>query len=151
MIADFGEIKQVVQEQVLARVDHRNLNDVLENPTAENIARWIWEVLEPRLPGLSEVRLYEIPDSLRHLPRAGWPLSSRSARRGATAAAAGDRCGSSTRWGSRTRSAAPTTWRDAGASGRGLAATIWSTDTGRPRREVLRGAHRRAPRATSWR
>ncbi|WP_242343256.1 6-carboxytetrahydropterin synthase QueD [Anaeromyxobacter terrae] len=63
MIADFGEVKRIVQEQVLARVDHRTLNDVLENPTAENIARWIWEVLEPHLPGLAEVRLYEIPDS----------------------------------------------------------------------------------------
>jgi 6-pyruvoyltetrahydropterin/6-carboxytetrahydropterin synthase len=63
MIADFGEVKRIVQEQVLARVDHRNLNDVLENPTAENIARWIWEVLEGHVPGLAAVRLYEIPDS----------------------------------------------------------------------------------------
>ncbi len=63
MIADFGEIKRVVQEHVLARVDHRDLNDVLENPTAENISRWIWEALDGRLPGLAEVRLYEIPDS----------------------------------------------------------------------------------------
>ena len=63
MIADFGVLKQVVQEEVLARVDHRNLNDILDNPTAENIARWIWEALEPHVPGLAEVRLYEIPDS----------------------------------------------------------------------------------------
>jgi 6-pyruvoyltetrahydropterin/6-carboxytetrahydropterin synthase len=63
MIADFGVIKAKVQEHLLARVDHRDLNDVLENPTAENIARWIWEVLQPHLPGLVEVRLYEIPDS----------------------------------------------------------------------------------------
>ena len=63
MIADFGTIKEVVGEEVLARADHRNLNDVLDNPTAENIARWIWEVLAPRVPGLCEVRLYEIPDS----------------------------------------------------------------------------------------
>jgi 6-pyruvoyltetrahydropterin/6-carboxytetrahydropterin synthase len=63
MIADFGEIKREVQEQVLARVDHRHLNDILENPTAENIARFIWEALEGKLHGLSEVRLYEIPDS----------------------------------------------------------------------------------------
>jgi 6-pyruvoyltetrahydropterin/6-carboxytetrahydropterin synthase len=48
---------------VLARVDHRNLNDILDNPTAENIARWVWETLQPHLPGLAEVRLYEIPDS----------------------------------------------------------------------------------------
>ena len=63
MIADFGEIKDVVAAEVLARVDHRNLNDVLENPTAENIARWIWETLVPRMPALVEVRLFEIPDS----------------------------------------------------------------------------------------
>jgi 6-pyruvoyltetrahydropterin/6-carboxytetrahydropterin synthase len=62
MIADFGVLKQVVQEEVLARVDHRNLNDILDNPTAENIARWIWEALATRLPGLAEVRLFEIPD-----------------------------------------------------------------------------------------
>jgi 6-pyruvoyltetrahydropterin/6-carboxytetrahydropterin synthase len=63
MIADFGVLKQVVQEHVLSRADHRNLNDILDNPTAENIARWIWEALAPHLPGLCEVRLYEIPDS----------------------------------------------------------------------------------------
>ncbi len=62
MIADFGKIKEVVAEEVLSRADHRNLNDVLDNPTAENIARWIWEVLAPRVTGLCEVRLYEIPD-----------------------------------------------------------------------------------------
>jgi 6-pyruvoyltetrahydropterin/6-carboxytetrahydropterin synthase len=62
MIADFGRIKELVGGEVLARVDHRDLNDILENPTAENIARWIWEALAPRLPGLAEVRLHEIPD-----------------------------------------------------------------------------------------
>jgi len=63
MIADFGVIKQLVGDRVLAKVDHRTLNDTLDNPTAENIARWIWEELEGALPGLAEVRLYEIPDS----------------------------------------------------------------------------------------
>ena len=63
MVADFGRVQAIVQEHVLARADHRTLNDVLENPTAENIARWIWESLEGLLPGLAEVRLYEIPDS----------------------------------------------------------------------------------------
>jgi 6-pyruvoyltetrahydropterin/6-carboxytetrahydropterin synthase len=61
MVADFGRIQAIVQEHVLARVDHRTLNDILENPTAENIARWVYEVLAPHLAGLSEVRLFEIP------------------------------------------------------------------------------------------
>ena len=63
MLVDFGDLKRVVADRVLALVDHRTLNDVLENPTAENIARWIWDALAPHLPGLAEVRLYEIPDS----------------------------------------------------------------------------------------
>lgn len=73
MVADFGDVKALVQEHVLQRIDHRDLNDVLENPTAENIARWIWELLAPRLSGLAEVRLWEIPDSCVTYrgPRAG--------------------------------------------------------------------------------
>ena len=63
MVADFGQVKGAVQELVLSRCDHRTFNDFLENPTAENIARWIWEALERPLPGLAEVRLWEIPDS----------------------------------------------------------------------------------------
>jgi 6-pyruvoyltetrahydropterin/6-carboxytetrahydropterin synthase len=61
MIIDFGVLQQQVGERVLARVDHQVLNDVLENPTAENIARWLFETLAPGLPGLAEVRLFEIP------------------------------------------------------------------------------------------
>jgi 6-pyruvoyltetrahydropterin/6-carboxytetrahydropterin synthase len=60
-VADFGRIQAIVQEHVLVRADHRTLNDVLDNPTAENIARWAYEALAPHLPGLAEVRLYEIP------------------------------------------------------------------------------------------
>lgn len=38
MVVDFSLIKQLVKE----RLDHKNLNEVLEfNPTAENLARWI--------------------------------------------------------------------------------------------------------------
>ena len=31
----------------------------LENPTSENIARWIWKNLKPVLPSLSEVEIRE--------------------------------------------------------------------------------------------
>ena len=61
MVADFGRIQEIVKEHVFDRVDHRTLNDVLDNPTAENIARWVFETLAPCLPGMCEVRLYEIP------------------------------------------------------------------------------------------
>ncbi|WP_044155653.1 6-pyruvoyl trahydropterin synthase family protein, partial [Escherichia coli] len=40
---------------VLLRLDHYCLNEVegLENPTAENIAAWIWHRTKDGLPGLS--------------------------------------------------------------------------------------------------
>lgn len=42
------------------QLDHHYLNDVegLSNPTSENLARWIWERLEGKLP-LAEVRIDE--------------------------------------------------------------------------------------------
>jgi 6-pyruvoyltetrahydropterin/6-carboxytetrahydropterin synthase len=43
------------------QLDHRYLNEVegLANPTSENLARWIWERLKLRLPGLSRVTINE--------------------------------------------------------------------------------------------
>jgi 6-pyruvoyltetrahydropterin/6-carboxytetrahydropterin synthase len=61
MVADFGRLQDIVREHVLSRTDHQTFNDVLENPTAENIARWIHERLKPHLPSLVEIRLYEVP------------------------------------------------------------------------------------------
>ncbi|MEE1562483.1 MAG: 6-carboxytetrahydropterin synthase QueD, partial [Alphaproteobacteria bacterium] len=59
-VMDFAEITQAWQplHDVL---DHHYLNEVegLENPTSENIARWIWERLKPELPGLSKITLHE--------------------------------------------------------------------------------------------
>ena len=62
MIADFGDVKRVVQELVLARVDHQTLNDFLENPTAENMAAWFWQQLTPAIEGLAELKLWENPE-----------------------------------------------------------------------------------------
>jgi 6-pyruvoyltetrahydropterin/6-carboxytetrahydropterin synthase len=59
-IIDFADIKgafKAVEEQI----DHRYLNEVegLENPTSENIARWVWQELQPSLPLLSKVVVRE--------------------------------------------------------------------------------------------
>lgn len=56
---DFSEIKDVVRREVVDRLDHRYVNDLIENPTAERMAEWIWSRLEPALPGLVEVELHE--------------------------------------------------------------------------------------------
>lgn len=62
MIRDFDEIKRTVAEQVLSKVDHYHLNDLVENPTAENLVVWMWELLAPIIAGLKELKLWETPE-----------------------------------------------------------------------------------------
>jgi 6-pyruvoyltetrahydropterin/6-carboxytetrahydropterin synthase len=59
-IMDFADLKEAFRPTYKA-LDHRYLNDIpgLENPTSENIARWIWADVKPRLPGLSRVAVRE--------------------------------------------------------------------------------------------
>lgn len=56
---DFDALSQIVNESVIAAVDHRSLNELIENPTAENIVGWVWRRLGPQLPGLAELVLWE--------------------------------------------------------------------------------------------
>ena len=59
-VCDFADIKTAF-EPLYLQLDHYYLNDIpgLENPTSEVLAQWIWERLEPRLPGLSSVVVKE--------------------------------------------------------------------------------------------
>ncbi|MCB1669116.1 MAG: 6-carboxytetrahydropterin synthase QueD [Porticoccaceae bacterium] len=59
-VMDFGELKEHFKP-VYEQLDHNYLNDIkgLENPTSENIARWIWQQLKPSLPLLSKVQVRE--------------------------------------------------------------------------------------------
>ena len=59
-VMDFADVKAAFAP-VFERLDHHYLNEIagLENPTSENLARWIWERLKPALPQLSEVVVHE--------------------------------------------------------------------------------------------
>lgn len=59
-VRDFGEIKRLCMP-VIDQLDHTYLNDIpgLENPTSENIARWVWNRLKPILPELSMIEIKE--------------------------------------------------------------------------------------------
>jgi 6-pyruvoyltetrahydropterin/6-carboxytetrahydropterin synthase len=59
-IIDFADIKKAFKA-VEEQIDHRYLNEVdgLENPTSENIARWVWQKLQFSLPLLSKVVVRE--------------------------------------------------------------------------------------------
>jgi 6-pyruvoyltetrahydropterin/6-carboxytetrahydropterin synthase len=56
---DFGDLKRIVNREVIDLVDHRDLNALIDNPTAEVIAAWIWDRLAGPLPGLFEIELHE--------------------------------------------------------------------------------------------
>lgn len=59
-VIDFAEIKAAFKPYY-DQLDHHYLNEIegLENPTSENLARWIFDKLKPALPLLSEVVVYE--------------------------------------------------------------------------------------------
>jgi 6-pyruvoyltetrahydropterin/6-carboxytetrahydropterin synthase len=59
-VMDFADIKKAFAP-VFEQIDHRYLNEIpgLENPTSENIARWIWQKLKPSLPQLSKIVISE--------------------------------------------------------------------------------------------
>ena len=59
MVVDFDEIDRVVKSIVIDRLDHSSLNDLVKNPTSENIVLWIWDQLATALDGLAELVLWE--------------------------------------------------------------------------------------------
>ena len=66
-VESFGELKRIVQEAVIERFDHADLNaDALFRdrvPTTENLALAVWDLLAPKLGAdrLWRVRLWEDP------------------------------------------------------------------------------------------
>jgi 6-pyruvoyltetrahydropterin/6-carboxytetrahydropterin synthase len=69
MVLDLKDLKEILEREVMQRMDHRFLNyevpELAEQiPTCENIARLIWQLLDPQIKRgkLHRVRLYETPD-----------------------------------------------------------------------------------------
>jgi 6-pyruvoyltetrahydropterin/6-carboxytetrahydropterin synthase len=59
-VMDFADVKAAFQP-TYDRLDHHYLNDIagLDNPTSENLARWIWNEMKPLLPLLNKVVIHE--------------------------------------------------------------------------------------------
>ena len=59
-VMDFADISKTFQP-VFEQLDHQYLNEVegLENPTSENLAKWIWSKLKINLPFLCAVVVRE--------------------------------------------------------------------------------------------
>jgi 6-pyruvoyltetrahydropterin/6-carboxytetrahydropterin synthase len=71
MIVDLKHVKQIIEEEILAPMDHRHLNHEVPPfdhliPTPENLVLEIWRRLAPRFERtparLARVRLYETDD-----------------------------------------------------------------------------------------
>ncbi len=65
MVMNLSEVKQVIKREVIDYLDYSYLNDAWSEfqqtlPTTENIARIIWQKLEPHLP-LVNIQLFEHP------------------------------------------------------------------------------------------
>ncbi len=63
-LMDYAEVSKAFKP-LWEQLDHRYLNEVegLENPTSENIAKWIWDRLKPKLPLLSQILVAETCNS----------------------------------------------------------------------------------------
>ncbi len=63
-LIDFGEIDRV-WKPLRERLDHAVLNDLdgLDNPTCENLTRWLWDRVKPHLPMLTRVTVWETQDA----------------------------------------------------------------------------------------
>lgn len=59
-LIDFGEMKRLIRP-LEEQLDHAMLNDIpgLEIPTAEMIAKWLYDQLDGELPHLDRVRVHE--------------------------------------------------------------------------------------------
>lgn len=62
LVFDFVVLKKIVSEKVISKLDHKFINEIIKQSTAENISIWIWNQLEKSLP-LYEIRLWETPTS----------------------------------------------------------------------------------------
>jgi len=63
-VIDYNDIVGLVNP-IIDQLDHRYLNDIegLENPTSENIGKWLWLKIFPTLPILTKIIVQESPNS----------------------------------------------------------------------------------------
>ena len=58
-IMDYETVKGIADPIIVRGLDHTNLNDILENPTCENLVEYLREKLFDKLPGLVCIEIRE--------------------------------------------------------------------------------------------
>lgn len=74
MVIDFNDLKKIVKEKVINKLDHKYLNEIFDfNTTCENMVVWIFNVLDKALGTeeyfLKKIRLWETPTSYAEIGR----------------------------------------------------------------------------------
>lgn len=84
IVVDFGDIKQIVNEQIIAKYDHQFLNDLMDfNTTAENMVVHFFEIIDNYLKQLDNptpvrllrCRLWETPSCYAEITREDYDAS----------------------------------------------------------------------------
>lgn len=63
-VIDYADVQNLWCDVVRSKLDHTWLNDTIPNATCENLALWIWQQLQPKLPAnvrITKIRLQEYP------------------------------------------------------------------------------------------
>lgn len=65
IVFDFVEMKKIIEEKVVDKLDHTYINDTIKQPSAENIAIWVWNQLNSLFGDiiLHEVKVFESKES----------------------------------------------------------------------------------------
>lgn len=83
-VIDFKDLKRILKEGVVERLDHRLINEIPwfkdgTLTTVENIMHYIWEEIQPQIDGLRpneawlhSIKMYETPDSCATYTRKQW-------------------------------------------------------------------------------
>lgn len=87
-VIDFKELKRILTEGIIARMDHRLINNIpyfvesRKSPTVENMLHYVWgeiyapiNALRPELAWLDSIRMWETPDSFATLTKEMWQES----------------------------------------------------------------------------
>ncbi|MFQ5498776.1 MAG: 6-carboxytetrahydropterin synthase QueD [Candidatus Zixiibacteriota bacterium] len=63
-LIDYGELKKLIGP-IIDRLDHKHLNDIedLQITTTEHLAKWLWDRIQPLLPILSRITVFETASS----------------------------------------------------------------------------------------
>lgn len=78
MIVDFGDLKQLVVDHLLSKIDHTVLNDAFSYTTAEVMAQEIFTMLEPAIAAITDIHcIPALPPTFEEILKVSAPILRR--------------------------------------------------------------------------